>query len=1008
MAKISRQKLKDYFFPTSKPLVVQFFDWIDSFVHKDDTIPYNQVDGLGEALDANKEEVRDLIADATSNNKTISESLAKLNAEFPPAQNKKDWYAFVGAANPREKYIVTVDGGAWTPTGEMHKVGDVDLAEYAKIVNPTGDKVVYAPNGSIDTTKLLEKSQLNFGEFLDTSNKDSQFIKSEFIIGKSLSNDTGVEIGNNNASISNYIDISNYVYLYTNNDRTMVFYDNNKVIKAVVRSINSTPQLTTRKIDLRGTSHAYVRFTIASEFVDKVYCYTLKQSDIDTGITSDKVRHNGTKVSEIFNGIDYQFGVKDNPIPQNKFTDNIRVSVDHRHSDETGLNTSGYPGFSTADAFAIDLKIGDILVVNTNQTVVFYTEDKSSVYHFIPSVSTAPIQRSREIVIDRSGIKNMAFTFLTSWGRQNMFAYIKTVEKPLSGVPAKTIVHNNKRLDALLTNMTTFDKGPSYGIKNQLEFTEEVGIVGINGSINNTVLNGIVAKCTKPLEKNSVYYIEFKDIISGQICASVGGMPLTMAGRKTMVFKTDSRDGQNLALWVKGDQAVSGVYLSFDIRGKYKAYKIEEPNMAKSVMKLPAVANDLSALPVAEIPEPLWVIWNLYGNYNVLTSTTNYNPNPHIVEYLDSNGYYFQKYAIVGGQGRTSMTFENHNSKYKLTNLDGSKFSLKIGDWLPRSTFHFKVNFSDFAQLNNPATASFITDWYRDASDPKFFYPWNNETPFDLNKVQLTRLYDKRPRGIIGAIPASIRTYWNHRSCGTMNMNAFAENFFLDDKNPLHRGFRGDTDHTNKWRWEEMCSDTEGEYMSAETWEPFANWYTWMKTNSTTANMQVFKDGDGVKYDKQNLIDSWLFAELCLLRDNLWANQVWISYDSEKYYYMWYDMDSAFGLSPVGQVESHPSAEYRPNGTDQYLWTQVKRSYSTELSERYKELRDSGRFSVKKFREIYGNFQSRFNYEWFEMDFHTWLTRHSTKAGSFASLDRILWFIEERLKFLDNKYGYTN
>lgn len=50
MATQSRSVLKNWFKKGLKPLQQQFWDWIDSYWHKDDTIPTASVDGLDAAL----------------------------------------------------------------------------------------------------------------------------------------------------------------------------------------------------------------------------------------------------------------------------------------------------------------------------------------------------------------------------------------------------------------------------------------------------------------------------------------------------------------------------------------------------------------------------------------------------------------------------------------------------------------------------------------------------------------------------------------------------------------------------------------------------------------------------------------------------------------------------------------------------------------------------------------------------------------------------------------------
>jgi len=52
MAKQTINTIKNWFRTGSKPTQAQFWDWLDSFFHKDDNIPSAQVEGLQGLLDA--------------------------------------------------------------------------------------------------------------------------------------------------------------------------------------------------------------------------------------------------------------------------------------------------------------------------------------------------------------------------------------------------------------------------------------------------------------------------------------------------------------------------------------------------------------------------------------------------------------------------------------------------------------------------------------------------------------------------------------------------------------------------------------------------------------------------------------------------------------------------------------------------------------------------------------------------------------------------------------------
>lgn len=119
--------LKDKFADGKTPTGSDFGDILDSYFHKSTKIEQSQVLGLNDDF-ATKDELNN----ATTKFKGYHTNLAKLQAEYPQAQNKKDYYAFVGSPYPGTVWKVYTDGGVWTDTGEVPTQEEIDLTEYAK------------------------------------------------------------------------------------------------------------------------------------------------------------------------------------------------------------------------------------------------------------------------------------------------------------------------------------------------------------------------------------------------------------------------------------------------------------------------------------------------------------------------------------------------------------------------------------------------------------------------------------------------------------------------------------------------------------------------------------------------------------------------------------------------------------------------------------------------------------------------------------------------------------
>ena len=78
MAIVSRTQLKAWFRRGLKPLEVQFHSWIDSYWHKNDSIPMSSVDGLNDALNQRTISIDSALSDTSTNpvqNKVVSIAL---------------------------------------------------------------------------------------------------------------------------------------------------------------------------------------------------------------------------------------------------------------------------------------------------------------------------------------------------------------------------------------------------------------------------------------------------------------------------------------------------------------------------------------------------------------------------------------------------------------------------------------------------------------------------------------------------------------------------------------------------------------------------------------------------------------------------------------------------------------------------------------------------------------------------------------------------------------------
>ena len=561
--------------------------------------------------------------------------------------------------------------------------------------------------------------------------------------------------------------------------------------------------------------------------------------------------------------------------------------------------------------------------------------------------------------------------------------------------------------------------------RRQLDVIETDGHIGWPNGIynNNTTYGGRLAKTTEMLKPNTYYLITVPEPILGRIYAILqepAGLQnrIAVAGRKNILIYTGEKSGYLWFMYKVDYSAVTENSL-YDFTGKYKIYELNQNDYAlikgNSTFPIRQDYADHSNATELRIPTPEWCILNVYEDYTALTKDKNYRGGSYVLEYFDSNNNYFKKYADIGGQGSSSMGYFNKNSKFKMTNADGSKFLLTIGDWMPISTIHLKVYWVDFSMASNNGAVNFVTDWYRDRTKPTFkYYPYEPSVYSfaTRNQYGYKQLYNRNARFCIDGIPCGFHTFRSFYCNGSLNLRPDYQLYALDPSNPLHRGYRGNWAPNVKANWEEMITGEEGNGMSTETYQPLLDFYNWYNTNRSAANIDAFKEGAGIRYDIQEMIDYWLLMEWWFAYDNGWNNMVWITYDSVLFHPGWYDLDSHSGHHALdGNEGFQPDNANVINVSDndnRFYWEPIIRAYPNEIAARYAELRKSGRFSGAKYREIFSKWQSRYYPDWFDMDYAMWRERLFIKnLNQVRNIEQDVWWVTERLAWMDNKYGYT-
>jgi len=165
--------LKNWFRTGDKPLQEQFWNWMDSYWHKDESIPMQKVEGLGSVL-GNKAEASHLQYYAKTDASNIDTSIWKevldvqelpsnvalldtTNQEgtvYGKAQSDRRYYEKIDAPDDKTTYLLDVEGSAVAANdfGKVNKVIPIlsMLTEYR-----IGMAMIKTPDSKSDMTQIV-------------------------------------------------------------------------------------------------------------------------------------------------------------------------------------------------------------------------------------------------------------------------------------------------------------------------------------------------------------------------------------------------------------------------------------------------------------------------------------------------------------------------------------------------------------------------------------------------------------------------------------------------------------------------------------------------------------------------------------------------------------------------------------------------------------------------------------------------------------------------------------
>ena len=303
-------------------------------------------------------------------------------------------------------------------------------------------------------------------------------------------------------------------------------------------------------------------------------------------------------------------------------------------------------------------------------------------------------------------------------------------------------------------------------------------------------------------------------------------------------------------------------------------------------------------------------------------------------EYISKNKRY-SGYVDIKCQGTSSMAYPKKNFTIKTYNDKALTTKMKINfmNWSNQNKFVLKANWIDISHARNIVSARL----------------WGDVVKTRGNYLELPELLRTSPNN--GAIDGFfVKVYANGVYQGRYTMNipkdgwmanmdkSLNEHCILCGENYQSGLFRAAA-QINGTDWSDELHDTVPTSI-VNRWNQVINFVM-------SSSDSDFKANIGQYFDLTSLIDYYIFAYVSCGLDSMAKNQIYMTYDGQKWFASMYDMDSTWGLYWNGQ--NFVSASYRmqddyESGTNgrakNLLYLRLENVFINEIKERYAVLRN--------------------------------------------------------------------
>lgn len=299
----------------------------------------------------------------------------------------------------------------------------------------------------------------------------------------------------------------------------------------------------------------------------------------------------------------------------------------------------------------------------------------------------------------------------------------------------------------------------------------------------------------------------------------------------------------------------------------------------------------------------------------------------------------FSGYAEIKAQGNSSMSYPKKNQTVKMFKDADCTEKMKVDfkGWGKQNKHCYKANWIDLTHARNVVSARL----------------WADVVKSRANYAELPELLRTTPnQGAVDGFPVKVYADGVYQGRYTLNIPKDKWAFNMDDELDSHCVLCGENYVSGCFR---AAANINGSDWSDEIHDvvPASIKTRWNEVISFIMNStdEDFKTNLGNYFDVESLLDYHLFGLVSCGLDAYGKNQIYMTYDGQKWISSMYDMDSTWGLWWNGSsfvATDYDRSEYQDmkDGEGNLLYIRLEELFYEELQSRWAELR-SGALSIE-------------------------------------------------------------